>query len=95
MSNRHDQMGGGMATKKAASRQPRQVRAQQKPGEDPLMSSEDLAEYLQVPVATTHVWASRASGPRFLKVGRYRRYHPADVQAWLNEQASRPAPDAA
>ena len=53
---------------------------------DGLLGSEELAEWLGVPVGTLGQWASRGGGPPFHKVGKFRRYHPADVRAWLKDQ---------
>ena len=53
---------------------------------DGLLDSETLAEYLDVPVGTLDQWASRGGGPPFHKVGKFRRYHPSDVRAWLASQ---------
>jgi len=52
----------------------------------PLLSSQQLAEYLQVPVQTVYDWAARGTGPARHKVGRYSRYRRADVEAWLDAQ---------
>jgi excisionase family DNA binding protein len=52
---------------------------------DTLITSPELAEYLKVPEGTLDQWASRGGGPFFHKVGAHRRYHPADVKAWLSE----------
>jgi excisionase family DNA binding protein len=51
-----------------------------------LATTEQVAEYLQKPVATLHQWAYLGTGPRFAKVGRTRRYRWSDVDAWLDEQ---------
>ena len=51
-----------------------------------LLDSETLAEYLRVPVGTLDQWASRGGGPPYHKVGKFRRYHPSDVRAWLAGQ---------
>lgn len=53
---------------------------------DGLIGSDELAEWLDVPPGTLDQWASRGGGPPFHKVGKFRRYHPADVRAWLAEQ---------
>ena len=53
---------------------------------DGFFGSKALAEYLDVPIGTLDQWASRGGGPPFHKVGKFRRYHPADVRAWLAGQ---------
>lgn len=52
-----------------------------------LATSADVAEYLGVPVATLDQWSYRGTGPRFSKVGRYRRYRWSDVEKWLDDQS--------
>jgi excisionase family DNA binding protein len=52
-----------------------------------LYNSEDLAQYLDVPLRTLDQWAYLGTGPRFSKVGRHRRYRPSDVERWLDEQS--------
>ena len=51
-----------------------------------LLDSGSLAEYLRVPIGTLDQWASRGGGPPYLKVGKFRRYHPADEREWLAAQ---------
>lgn len=53
----------------------------------PLMSAEDLADFLGVPLNTVYVWNHRRRGPRAHKVGRHLRYRWAEVEAWLEAQA--------
>lgn len=53
---------------------------------DGFIDSDELAAYLKVPLATLDQWASRGGGPAFHKVGKHRRYSPADVRAWLAGQ---------
>ncbi|HYB48688.1 MAG TPA: helix-turn-helix domain-containing protein [Streptosporangiaceae bacterium] len=60
---------------------------------DGFIDSGALAEYLDVPVGTLDQWASRGGGPPFHKVGRFRRYHPADVREWLATQRRAPERD--
>lgn len=48
-----------------------------------LLTAEELAERLKVPVSTVHTWRYRGDGPPSLKVGRYVRYERAAVQQWL------------
>jgi excisionase family DNA binding protein len=58
---------------------------------DAMLNSDELAEYLRVPVTTLDQWASRGGGPPYHRVGKYRRYAPADVRSWLAEQRRDPA----
>jgi excisionase family DNA binding protein len=55
---------------------------------EPLWTTEDVATFLGVPVATLYQWRHRRTGPRALRVGRHLRYDPADVRAWLELQAA-------
>jgi excisionase family DNA binding protein len=48
-----------------------------------LLSPAELADYLNIPVATLYQWQHRGGGPKFLKVGRHVRYKTRDVEAWL------------
>jgi predicted DNA-binding transcriptional regulator AlpA len=42
----------------------------------------ELATRKCVPVNTVRKWNATGTGPRFMKIGRYVRYRPADVIAW-------------
>jgi excisionase family DNA binding protein len=48
-----------------------------------LLSVEQLADLLQVPVSTIYHWRLRGEGPRPMRVGRYLRYEAADVARWI------------
>jgi excisionase family DNA binding protein len=48
-----------------------------------LLSVEDLAELLQVPMRTIYDWRYRGDGPKPIRVGRHLRFDPADVARWL------------
>jgi excisionase family DNA binding protein len=52
-----------------------------------LLSPEQLAEYLGVPLATIYRWRTRGAGPVGHKVGRHVRYRLRTVDAWLDQQA--------
>ncbi len=53
----------------------------------PLMTVEDVATYLAVPIASVYAWNYRGTGPRRMRVGKHVRYRQADVDAWLEQQA--------
>ncbi|MEU8314938.1 helix-turn-helix domain-containing protein [Micromonospora chalcea] len=53
-----------------------------------LWSIDEVSAFLRVPVGTLYQWRHRRIGPRAAKVGRHLRYNPADVRAWLEEQAA-------
>ncbi len=48
-----------------------------------LLSPQQLADYLAVPLATVYRWRHESSGPRGIKVGKHVRYRRGDVEAWL------------
>ena len=56
-----------------------------------LMTTEDVAQFLRVPVNTIYAWRSRDVGPPAIKVGRHLRWRREDVQRWLDEHADEPA----
>lgn len=56
--------------------------------EERLWSVEDVADYLQVPVETLYRWRKTRYGPRAARVGKYLRYEPADVRAWVRSRAA-------
>jgi excisionase family DNA binding protein len=51
-----------------------------------LLSVEELAALLQVPVSTIYHWRLRGEGPKPMRVGRYLRFDAADVARWLEER---------
>lgn len=53
-------------------------------------SSKDTAEFLGVPEATVRYWNWQRIGPRSYKIGRFRKYKPADVRRWAEQHASEP-----
>lgn len=55
---------------------------------DRLMTAHEVADWLQVPLATLYAWRTRGLGPRMIRVGRHLRAKPADVDAWLEQQAT-------
>lgn len=57
----------------------------------PLLTPDELASLLRVPVKTLTMWRYRGTGPVWVRVGRYVRYRPDDVSAWLDGQVLKEA----
>jgi excisionase family DNA binding protein len=55
-------------------------------GLEPLLSIDELAEYLDVPVTTIRDWRTDGKGPCAIKVGGRVRFATSDVVAWLSSQ---------
>jgi excisionase family DNA binding protein len=55
---------------------------------EPLLSTQDLAEYLDIPLATLYAWRYRGDGPPSFRVGRHLRYRISDVEQWIDDQAT-------
>ncbi|GAA4722089.1 hypothetical protein GCM10023350_00140 [Nocardioides endophyticus] len=55
-------------------------------GLESLLSIEELAEYLDVPVTTIRDWRTDSKGPCAIKVGGRVRFATSDVAAWLSSQ---------
>lgn len=53
---------------------------------DRLLTVEELADYLGVPVATLYQWRHRGKGPPGFRVGRYIRYRRNDVEQWIRDR---------
>jgi excisionase family DNA binding protein len=52
---------------------------------EPLLSPDEVAVFLGIPVKTLYQWRYKGVGPRGLRIGRHVRYRSADVEAWLRE----------
>ena len=63
--------------------------------EDQLLTIDEVAEIVRVPVATLRYWRHLGEGPHSFRVGRAVRYWRGEVIAWLREQSDRPDPHAA
>jgi excisionase family DNA binding protein len=50
-----------------------------------LLSPEELAAYLGIPLATIYRWRSRREGPPGVRVGRHVRYRTEEVLQWLDD----------
>ena len=61
-----------------------------------LMSPQDLADKLGLPLASIYNFNYRGTGPRRIRVGRHVRYRRVDVEAWIERQyTDRPTADGA
>lgn len=52
-------------------------------GDDELLTPDETAEWLKVPVRTLSQWRYQREGPAWFKVGRHVRYQRSDVARWL------------
>ncbi|MFF3227253.1 helix-turn-helix domain-containing protein [Nocardia suismassiliense] len=50
------------------------------------LSTEDVARRLKIRPKTLAAWAAARRGPRFARMGRYRRYRLADLLCWEQNQ---------
>jgi excisionase family DNA binding protein len=53
---------------------------------DQLLTAQQLADYLGVPVATLYQWRWRGEGPPGFRVGRHVRYRWSDIKDWVDRQ---------
>jgi excisionase family DNA binding protein len=51
-----------------------------------LLSPDEVAALLRVPVKTLAQWRYLGTGPRYAKLGRHIRYRAADLDTWLEAQ---------
>lgn len=58
--------------------------------ENRLITVEELAEYLGVPVATLYQWRYRREGPPGFRVGRHLRYRWSDIEEWIEHRLQSP-----
>jgi excisionase family DNA binding protein len=60
------------------------------PAQSRLLTVRELADLLQVPSATIYAWRYKRKGPTAIPVGKYLRFRPEDVAAWLEAHAEPP-----
>ena len=53
---------------------------------DRLLSAEDLAAFLDVPIKTLYMWRYRGEGPVGFRIGRHIRYRWSDVEQWIGDR---------
>lgn len=61
---------------------------------DEMLTIEEAAALLRVPVATMRYWRYTGDGPFSFKVHRHVRYWRTDLILWRGEHGRRPDPDA-
>ena len=58
--------------------------------DDEMLTIEEAAAFLRVPVATMRYWRYCGDGPFSFKLGRHVRYWRTDLIVWRAEQGRRP-----
>ena len=53
---------------------------------DRLLSAQQLADYLDVPIATIYAWRYRGEGPPGFRAGKHLRYRWTDIEDWINNR---------
>lgn len=56
-------------------------------GLEPLISMQQLAAYLDVPVQRIYDWRAAGTAPRGYRFGRELRFTVTEIRRWLAEQA--------
>ncbi len=51
-----------------------------------LLTPQELADYLHVPLKTVYGWRHRGLGPAGFRVGRHVRFRRSDVELWITGQ---------
>jgi predicted DNA-binding transcriptional regulator AlpA len=57
---------------------------------DDLLTMEEVAAVVRVPLATLRYWRHLGTGPRGFRIGRGVRYWRTEVLDWLEQQSDRP-----
>ncbi|WP_030753628.1 helix-turn-helix domain-containing protein [Streptomyces sp. NRRL F-5135] len=55
---------------------------------DRYLTPDDIAEIFDVPKETVYQWRKKRVGPPGFRIGRYVRYDPADVHAYVTRAKS-------
>ncbi|MFJ2968528.1 helix-turn-helix transcriptional regulator [Streptomyces collinus] len=53
---------------------------------DRYLNPDDIAEIFDVPKETVYQWRKKRIGPPGFRIGRYVRYDPADVRAYVRSR---------
>ncbi len=57
---------------------------------DELLTMQEVANVVRVPLATLRYWRHLGTGPRGFRIGRSVRYWRTEVHTWLQQQSNRP-----
>ncbi|MGH8892611.1 MAG: helix-turn-helix transcriptional regulator [Actinomycetes bacterium] len=57
---------------------------------DELLTMNEVADVIRVPVATLRYWRHLGTGPHSFRIGRSVRYWNTEVQHWLERQSNDP-----
>lgn len=52
-----------------------------------LLTSEEVADWLQIPLSTVRQWRADRRGPRGYRLGKHVRYRREDVEEWLADRS--------
>ncbi|GAA2883544.1 helix-turn-helix domain-containing protein [Streptomyces mexicanus] len=55
---------------------------------DRYLTPDDIAEIFEVPKETVYQWRKKRIGPPGFRIGKYVRYDPADVRAYVTQLKS-------
>ncbi len=58
--------------------------------DDELLTIQEVADVVRVPVATLRYWRHLGTGPRGFRIGRSVRYWRTEVHTWLHQESNRP-----
>lgn len=53
-----------------------------------LWTINDVSDHLGIPVNTLYQWRTKGYGPTGRRIGKYVRYRPEDVDAWVEQQGA-------
>ncbi|WP_409236710.1 helix-turn-helix domain-containing protein [Streptomyces sp. PA5.6] len=53
---------------------------------DRYLTPDDIAEMFEVPKETVYQWRRKRTGPPGFRIGKYVRYDPTDVHAYVSER---------
>jgi len=53
---------------------------------DRLLTAEELADFLDVPIKTLYAWRYRGEGPVGFRAGKHLRYRWIDVEGWIDDR---------